>query len=42
MLANIFFLGLEVFTAIYSNIPEHMAHFRYLYLRMDGAAAPEK
>ena len=37
MLANIFFLGLEVFTAVYSNIPEHMAHFRYLYLGIDGA-----
>jgi molybdopterin-containing oxidoreductase family membrane subunit len=37
MLANIFFLGLEVFTAVYSNIPEHMAHFRYLYFGIDGA-----
>ena len=37
MLANIFFLGLELFTAVYSNIPEHMAHFRYLYLGIDGA-----
>jgi len=37
MLANIFFLGLEVFTAVYSNIPEHMAHFQYLYLGIDGA-----
>ena len=37
MLANVFFLGLELFTAIYSNIPEHMAHFRYLYLGIDGA-----
>ena len=37
MLANIFFLGLELFTALYSNIPEHMAHFRYLYLGIDGA-----
>jgi Ni/Fe-hydrogenase subunit HybB-like protein len=37
MLANVFFLGLELFTAMYSNIPEHMAHFRYLYLGIDGA-----
>ncbi len=37
MLANVFFLGLELFTALYSNIPEHMAHFQYLYLGIDGA-----
>jgi len=37
MLANVFFLGLELFTAIYSNIPEHMSHFRYLYLGIGDA-----
>ena len=36
MIANLFFLGLELFTAMYSNIPEHMAHFNYLYRGIDG------
>jgi molybdopterin-containing oxidoreductase family membrane subunit len=31
MCANVFFFLMEVFTAAYSNIPEHMAHFEYLY-----------
>jgi molybdopterin-containing oxidoreductase family membrane subunit len=36
MLANIFFVGLEFFTALYSDIPEHVAHFKYMYLGLDG------
>jgi len=31
MIANLFFLGLELFTALYSNMPEHMIHFQYLF-----------
>lgn len=34
--ANVFFVLMELFTAIYSNIPEHVAHFEYLFLGLDG------
>jgi molybdopterin-containing oxidoreductase family membrane subunit len=36
MLINIFFVLMEVFTALYSSIPEHAEHFRYLYLGLEG------
>jgi len=36
MFANVFLLGLEFFTAFYSNIPGHMHPFHYLYVGMDG------
>lgn len=36
MLINIFFVLMEVFTALYSNIPEHAEHLRYLYLGLHG------
>jgi Ni/Fe-hydrogenase subunit HybB-like protein len=36
MIANVFFLGLEFFTAFYSQIPEHMQSFIYLYKGIDG------
>jgi molybdopterin-containing oxidoreductase family membrane subunit len=36
LLANLFFLGCEVFVVFYSRIPEHMAHFQYLYFGLDG------
>ena len=36
MLANIFFVLMEVFTTFYSDIPEHLAHFKYLYWGLDG------
>jgi molybdopterin-containing oxidoreductase family membrane subunit len=36
MLANIFFVLMEFFTAFYSNIPEHKEHFQYLYLGLEG------
>ncbi len=36
MLANVFFLGLEFFTAFYSSIPEHTASFKYLYVGLEG------
>jgi Ni/Fe-hydrogenase subunit HybB-like protein len=38
MLANLFFVAMEVFTAFYSSIPEHMEHFQYLYWGLDGHA----
>lgn len=36
MIANVFFLGLELFTAFYSNIPGHMHSFQYLYAGLEG------
>ncbi len=38
MFANVFFLGLEIFTAFYSGIPGHEASFIYLYKGLDGHA----
>jgi molybdopterin-containing oxidoreductase family membrane subunit len=39
MILNIFFLLMEVFTAFYSGIPEHMEHFRYLFAGLEGHRA---
>lgn len=36
MFANVFFLGLEFFTAFYSGIPGHMHPFEYLYVGLEG------
>jgi molybdopterin-containing oxidoreductase family membrane subunit len=36
MFANVFLLGLEFFTAFYSNIPGHMLPFKYLYVGIEG------
>jgi len=36
MFANVFFLGLEFFTAFYSNIPGHKESFVYLYQGLEG------
>jgi molybdopterin-containing oxidoreductase family membrane subunit len=36
MFANVFFLGLEFFTAFYSNIPGHAHPFLYLYTGLEG------
>jgi Ni/Fe-hydrogenase subunit HybB-like protein len=36
MLINVFFLGLELFTAFYSQIPGHMQSFVYLYAGLHG------
>jgi molybdopterin-containing oxidoreductase family membrane subunit len=36
MFANVFLLGLEFFTAFYSNIPGHMESFKYLYAGAHG------
>ena len=42
MAANVFFVALELFTAIYSNIPAHLEHFEYMYFGLpqpDGTRA---
>jgi Ni/Fe-hydrogenase subunit HybB-like protein len=36
MILNVFFLLMEVFTAFYSRIPEHMEHFQYLFVGLEG------
>ncbi|MBD3169514.1 MAG: menaquinol oxidoreductase [candidate division Zixibacteria bacterium] len=36
MLINVFLILMEIFTAYYSNIPEHMNHFQYLFFGLDG------
>lgn len=36
MCINVFFVLMEIFTAVYSNIPEHKAHFQYMYFGLDG------
>ncbi len=36
MAANVFFILMEFFTSLYSDIPEHLMHFEYLFLGLDG------
>lgn len=36
MIANVFFFLLEVFTALYSNIPGHVYPLKYLFFGLDG------
>jgi molybdopterin-containing oxidoreductase family membrane subunit len=36
MIANVFFIALELFTAFYSNIPGHMHSFEYLFAGLHG------
>ncbi|MDJ0763344.1 MAG: polysulfide reductase NrfD [Myxococcota bacterium] len=36
MIVNVFFILLELFTGLYSNIPGHVHHFEYLYLGHEG------
>lgn len=38
MIINLFFLGMEFFTAFYSNIPGHMHPLKYLFFGLDGYA----
>jgi len=38
MLISIFFVLMEIFTAFYSQIPEHMHHFQYLFVGLHGHA----
>jgi len=35
-LINVFFFMCEVFTVFYSQLPDHMAHFQYLFVGLDG------
>lgn len=39
MTVNCFFVLLELFTALYSDIPHHVEHFKYLYLGLGQARA---
>ncbi|MCW5977133.1 MAG: polysulfide reductase NrfD [Bryobacteraceae bacterium] len=39
MILNVFFVLMELFTAFYSQIPEHMEHFHYLFAGLDGRTA---
>jgi len=39
MILNVFFLLMEVFTAFYSQIPEHTEHFRYMFVGLEGHRA---
>ena len=39
LLANLFFLGCEIFVAFYSGIPSHMDHIKYLYAGLHGKSA---
>jgi len=36
LIANVFFLGCEVFVVFYSGIPSHMDHIKYLYMGLHG------
>ena len=36
MSANVFFLLLEMFTSLYSQMPHHVKTFKYLFLGLDG------
>ncbi|MCP4572623.1 MAG: polysulfide reductase NrfD [bacterium] len=33
---NIFFVAVELFTGLYSDIPEHVHHFQYLFVGLEG------
>jgi len=39
LIANLFFLGCEVFVVFYSGIPSHMDHIKYLYAGLHGHRA---
>ncbi len=39
IMLNVFFLLCEVFTVFYSQIPEHMDHFKYLFVGLKGHGA---
>jgi len=36
MVINVFFVLMELFTALYSDIPEHVEHFKYLFVGLEG------
>jgi len=35
-LINVFFFFCEIFTVFYSQLPDHMAHFKYLFAGLEG------
>jgi molybdopterin-containing oxidoreductase family membrane subunit len=37
MILNVFFVAMELFTALYSNIPEHIHHFQFLFMGLEGS-----
>jgi len=39
MTVNVFFVGVEAFTALYSDMPHHVHAFEYLYVGLHGHAA---
>jgi Ni/Fe-hydrogenase subunit HybB-like protein len=39
MIANVFFILMELFTAFYSRIPEHVSPFQYMFFGLDGRHA---
>ncbi len=39
IIINVFFFALEVFTVFYSQIPEHMNNFKYLFVGLQGKGA---
>ena len=36
MIINVFFVAMEFFTVFYSGIPEHIHHFAYLFVGLEG------
>jgi Ni/Fe-hydrogenase subunit HybB-like protein len=39
MIIHLFFVAMEVFTVFYSRIPEHIEHFEYLFVGLNGRAS---
>ncbi|HOC44325.1 MAG TPA: polysulfide reductase NrfD [Thermoanaerobaculales bacterium] len=39
MIANVFFIAVELFTALYSGVPEQVSHFAFLFMGVAGEAA---
>jgi molybdopterin-containing oxidoreductase family membrane subunit len=39
MIINVFFVLMELFTVFYSGIPEHMKHFKYLFVGLEGQSS---
>ena len=33
---NVFFVLVEMFTGLYTHIPEHVHHFEYMFFGLDG------
>ncbi len=36
MVISVFFVLMEIFTVFYSRVPEHMQHFKYLFIGLEG------